>query len=153
MIKSHYSSLITCERTALNRSHSTHGLPLSPPSSPFHLLTHSRERGEHKSSTLNCGRLATQRLMSNKCNLFMASSLPLPPLPPLPPSLSLKLSPQNASSFQHNYHKHTHTHMFVRASATALVLCKSLATLSIARALSPSLTRSFSLFLWQCAKC
>jgi len=54
----------------------------------------------HSASTLNCGHLATQRLMSNKCNLFMATSNV--------EGLCLSFSPQNASSFQHNYHKHTH---------------------------------------------
>lgn len=50
-------------------------------------LTHSRERTSR--STLNCGRLATQRLMSNKCNLFMASTLP--PARSRPLSLPLSL--------------------------------------------------------------
>lgn len=103
MIKSHYSALITCCACECKRDADSGGLKSKPLS--FHTrshththstralsaythspalshrtyyspsLTHSRERTSR--STLNCGRLATQRLMSNKCNLFMASTLPL----------------------------------------------------------------------------
>lgn len=132
MIKSHYSALITCCACECKRDADSGGLKSKPLSfhtrshththstralsaythSPAlsHLtyyspsLTHSRERTSR--STLNCGRLATQRLMSNKCNLFMASTLP--PARSRPLSLFLSRCPQNASSFQHNYHKHTH---------------------------------------------
>lgn len=168
MIKSHYSALITrcaceCKRDANSgglkskplsvhthtltfhtRALSLHTLactlPLtyySPtlPLSPS--LTHSRERTS--SSTLNCGRLATQRLMSNKCNLFMASTLPLSPA--LSPSLAAHKMLQVFSTITIS------THMcaceWVCCSA-AVCVCKSLPTLSSSLSLALSLSRSLT---------